>query len=256
MAYIERDGVKVYFEDHGDHGAGPGVLLSHGFSCSSTMWRDQVEVLKDRYRVMTWDMRGHGQSDYPDDPDAYSEAHTAADMAAILDACGVQRAVVGGLSLGGCASLGFHIAHPARTAGLMLFDTGPGFRKDEARAAWNDVAYKRAAGFESNGLDELGDGPAVRIAGHRDATGLAHAARGMLAQSNAAMMESLPTIAAPTLVLVGAEDVKFHAATDYMAKKIPGAQKVVIENAGHEANMDQPAAFNDAMCGFLDAMNL
>ena len=185
MAYIERDGVKVYFEDHG---TGPGVLLSHGFSCSSTMWRDQVEVLQDRYRVMTWDMRGHGQSDYPDDPEAYSEAHTAADMAAILDACGVQKAMVGGLSLGGCASLGFHIAHPGRTAGLMLFDTGPGFRKDEARAAWNDVAYKRAAAFEANGLAELGDGPAVQIAGHRDATGLAHAARGMLAQSNAAML--------------------------------------------------------------------
>ena len=92
MAYIERDGVKVYFEDHG---TGPGVLLSHGFSYSSTMWRDQVAVLKDRYRVMTWDMRGHGQSDYPDDPAAYSEDHTVADMAAILDACGVQKVVAG-----------------------------------------------------------------------------------------------------------------------------------------------------------------
>ena len=252
MAYIERDGVKVYFEDHG---TGPGVLLSHGFSYSSTMWRDQVAVLKDRYRVMTWDMRGHGQSDYPDNPAAYSEDHTVADMAAILDACGVQKVVAGGLSLGGRASLGFHIAHPERTAGLMLFDTGPGFRKDEARAAWNEVAFKRAARFEKVGLNELGDGPTIRIAGHRNASGLAHAARGMLAQSNAAMMDSLPTIVVPALVLVGADDVKFHAATDYMVKKIPGAQKVVLDEAGHEANMDQPAAFNAAMCGFLGDLN-
>ena len=62
MAYIVRDGVRVYFEDHG---SGPGVLLSHGFCWSSAMWRDQVEALSGNYRVMTWDIRGHGRSDYP-----------------------------------------------------------------------------------------------------------------------------------------------------------------------------------------------
>ncbi|MBL6951349.1 MAG: alpha/beta fold hydrolase [Alphaproteobacteria bacterium] len=253
MAYIERDGVRVYFEDHG---TGPGVLLSHGFSASSTMWREQIAALQDRYRVMTWDMRGHGQSDYPDDPAAYSEAHSVADMAAILDACGLQRAVIGGLSLGGCASLAFHLYHPDRTAGLMLFDTGPGFKKDAARDAWNETAHGRAASFEAEGLDALGDAPALRIAGHRDATGLAHAARGMLAQFDDKMIQSLPSITVPTLVLVGSEDVKFHAATDYMAGKIAAAQKVVIDGAGHEANMDQPAAFNQAMRGFLDGLAL
>ena len=253
MAYIERDGVKVYFEDHG---TGPGVLLSHGFSASSTMWRDQVAALEDRYRVLTWDMRGHGRSDYPDDPAAYSEAHSTADMAAILDACGLQKAVIGGLSLGGCASLAFHLRHPGRTAGLMLFDTGPGFKKDAARAAWNETAHARAASFEAEGLAALGDAPALRIAGHRDATGLAHAARGMLAQFDDAMIQSLPDIAVPTLVLVGSEDVRFHAATDYMAGKIAGAQKVVIDGAGHEANMDQPDAFNQAVRKFLDGLTL
>ncbi len=253
MAYIERDGVRVYFEDHG---TGPGVLLSHGFSASSTMWREQIAALEDRYRVMTWDMRGHGQSDYPDDPDAYSEAHSVADMAAILDACGLQEAVIGGLSLGGCASLAFHLHHPGRTAGLMLFDTSPGFKKDAARDAWNEIAHGRAAAFEAEGLAALGDAPALRIAAHRDASGLAHAARGMLAQFDDSMIQSLPTIAVPTLVLVGSEDVRFHAATDYMAGKIPGAQKVVIDDAGHEANMDQPAAFNQAMEAFLDGLAL
>ena len=253
MAYIERDGVRVYFEDHG---TGPGVLLSHGFSASSTMWREQIAALEDRYRVMTWDMWGHGQSDYPDDPDAYSEAHSVADMAAILDACGLQEAVIGGLSLGGCASLAFHLHHPGRTAGLMLFDTSPGFKKDAARDAWNETAHGRAAAFEAEGLAALGDAPALRIAAHRDASGLAHAARGMLAQFDDSMIQSLPTIAVPTLVLVGSEDVRFHAATDYMAGKIPGAQKVVIDDAGHEANMDQPAAFNQAMRAFLDGLTL
>jgi pimeloyl-ACP methyl ester carboxylesterase len=253
MAYIERDGVKVYFEDHG---MGPGVLLSHVFSASSTMWRAQVAALQDHYRVMTWDMRGHGQSDYPDDPAAYSENHSIADMAAILNACGLQQAVIGGLSLGGCASLAFHRHHPDRTVGLMLFDAGPGFKNDAARDAWNETAHGRAASFEAKGLDALGDSPALRIAGHRDATGLAHAARGMLAQFDDKMIQSLPSIAVPTLVLVGSEDVKFHAAADYMAGKIASAQKVVIDGAGHEANMDQPTAFNQAMGAFLDGLAL
>ncbi len=253
MAYIVRDGVKVYFEDHGD---GPAVLLSHGFSASSTMWRDQIATLRDRYRVMTWDMRGHGQSDYPDDPAAYSEDESVADMAAILDACGLRRAVIGGLSLGGCAALAFHLAHPGRTSALMLFDTGPGFKKDAARDAWNETAQAQAGRFETDGLAALSGSAAVTIAGHRDATGLAHAARGMLAQFDDRLIQSLPTIAVPTLVLVGSEDVKFHPATDYMAGKIPGARKVIIDDAGHSANIDQPAAFNDAMHGFLDGLAL
>jgi len=252
VAFIVRDGVKVYFEDHG---SGPGVLLSHSFSNASTAWRDQVEALQDRYRVMTWDMRGHGQSDYPDDPSDYSEANCVADMAAILDACGVQGAVIGGLSLGGCVSLAFNLAHPGRTDALMLFDTGPGFKNDQARAKWNETAQGRATRFDTEGLDGLGDSAGVRIAGHRDATGLAHAARGMLAQFDDSLIQSLPHIRVPTLVLVGDGDLPFLAATNYMAGKIPGAEKVVIENAGHVANLDQPAAFNSAVGSFLDGLS-
>ena len=249
MAFIVRDGVKVYYEDHG---SGPGVMLSHGYSLSSTMWRDQVAALADRYRVMTWDMRGHGQSDYPDDGAAYSEAHSVADMAAVLDACGLQSAAIGGLSLGGCVSLAFHLAHPDRTDALMLFDTGHSFKKDAARADWNETAHAHAARFDDEGLGGLKYRSDGRDPGHRDATGLAHAARGMLTQADDRAIQSLPNIAVPTLVLVGADDVRFHAATDYMAGKIPGAQKVVIEDADHVANFDQPEAFNAAVGDFLD----
>src|SRR3954462_9608853 len=98
------------------------------------MWGGQVAALAGRHQVIVWDMRGHGQSDSPDDPAAYSEAATVADMAAILDACGAERAVIGGLSLGGYMSLSFNLTHANRVPALMLFDTGPGFKKDEARA--------------------------------------------------------------------------------------------------------------------------
>ncbi len=251
MPFLERDGVRIFYEAAGE---GPPVLLSHGYSATSRMWRGQVEALAPRYRIITWDMRGHGQSDSPDDPALYSEAATVGDMAAILDALGIDTAVIGGLSLGGYMSLAFHLAHPGRVRALMLFDTGPGYRNPAGREAWNRTAEARAVAFETRGLDALGSGAEVRIAQHRSAKGLALAARGMLAQFDSRVIESLETIRVPTLVLVGEKDEPFLGATDYMAAKIPGAQKVVIPGAGHAANIDNPAAFNAAVEAFLAAL--
>lgn len=251
MPSIERDGVRIYYEAAGQ---GPPVLLSHGYSATSRMWRGQVEALKDRYRIITWDLRGHGQSDSPAEQARYSEAETVADMAAILDAEGIDRAVIGGLSLGGYMSLAFHLAHPARVRALMLFDTGPGYRNPAGREAWNRTAEARAVAFETRGLEALGSGAEVRIAQHRSAEGLARAARGMLAQFDSRVIESLESIRVPTLVLVGENDQPFLSATDYMAARIPGARKVVIPGAGHAANIDQPDAFNRAVEDFLASL--
>jgi pimeloyl-ACP methyl ester carboxylesterase len=92
----------------------------------------------------------------------------------------------------------------------------------------------------------------VTLAQHRSAQGLAHAARGMLAQTDGSVIEGLPEIEVPTLVLVGANDKQFLASADYMAAKIPGAERVTLENAGHAANIDQPDAFNGAVRAFLN----
>lgn len=243
MPYLDRNGVRIAYSVTGN---GPAILLSHGFSLTRRMWAAQAAHLQDRYTVITWDFRGHGDSDYPDDPDLYSEDHSVADMAALLDHLGVDKAIVGGLSLGGYTSLSFYAAHPERCAALLIIDCGPGYRKDDARDDWNARAEARAVKFEQEGLDGL------QAAGeHRNATGLAHAARGMLAQSDDRVMRVLPEIAVPSLVIVGANDAPFLAASDYMAKKIPGAVKSVIPNAGHVANLDQPAAFNAALDAFL-----
>jgi pimeloyl-ACP methyl ester carboxylesterase len=86
---------------------------------------------------------------------------------------------------------------------------------------------------------------------HRDASGLAGAARGMLTQRDDSVIASLETIAVPSIVLVGSNDTNFLAATDYMARKIHGAAKVVIDDAGHAANLHQPAALNRAVEAFL-----
>jgi pimeloyl-ACP methyl ester carboxylesterase len=117
MAFVASDdGLKIYYDQRG---SGPAVLLSHLFRASSAMWQNQMEALSDRYRVIAWDMRGHGRSVSPDDPAAYSLEHSVGDMLKVLRSCGVERAAVGGLSLGGLVSLGFYLAHPHRTVALM-----------------------------------------------------------------------------------------------------------------------------------------
>ncbi|MBV9332139.1 MAG: alpha/beta fold hydrolase [Alphaproteobacteria bacterium] len=249
MAFLTRDGVKLYYETHGE---GPVILLSHGYSATSQMWKGQVAALSARHRLVIWDMRGHGRSDYPEDPALYSEEATVADMAALLDEVGAKTAIVGGLSLGGYMSLAFNLAHPDRVAALLIIDTGPGYRRDEPREGWNRNAIRTAERFEREGLGQLSGASAERAtAAHRDASGLAKAARGMLTQRDARVIDSLSGIKVPSLVVVGANDTPFLAAADYMAAKIPGAAKVVIAGAGHASNIDQPAAFNRALGEFL-----
>jgi len=215
------------------------------------MWTPNLAALADARRVITWDVRGHGRSGSPADPTLYSEDASVADMAAVLDACGVERAAVGGLSLGGYLSLAFHLAHPARVAALLLFDTGPGFKQDRARERWNAYAGGRADALERDGLAALSAGVEVGPGPH-DPTGLALAARGILTQRDSRVLDSLPSIRVPTLIVVGEHDEPFLAATDYMAAKIPGAVKAIIRNAGHAANIDQPGAFNAVVREFLE----
>jgi pimeloyl-ACP methyl ester carboxylesterase len=254
MAQIDRDGVRLSYAVHGSDHPRTTILLSHGYGATSQMWEPNLEALGAHHRVITWDLRGHGRSDSPPRLDQYSEQLSVEDMAAILDAVGVDRAVIGGLSLGGYLSLAFALAHPERVAALMLFDTGPGYRRDEGREEWNRSAIARAEAFESSGLEALSSGAEVRRAVHRDPLGLARAARGILTQHDARVIESLPSIRVPTLVLVGEQDQAFRAAADYMADRISGATKVVLAGAGHASNLDQPEAFNQSVLSFLEGL--
>ena len=252
MPKINRDGVRIYYEVHG---SGPPLLLTHGYSSTSQMWEGQIEPLSKRHKLVLWDMRGHGRSDYPSDPAAYSEALTIADMAALLDEVGATRAVIGGLSLGGYMSLAFYRAHPERVSALLIIDTGPGFKKDDARETWNKRAHDTGDRFEREGLAVLKSASLERsTVSHRDASGLARAAHGMLTQRDARVIELLPHIKVPSLVVVSADDAPFLAASDYMATKIPGAKKVVIPAAGHAVNIDQPQAFIEAVLPFLGGL--
>jgi len=255
MAYTERDGTRIRYQITGMHNAGVPLMLSHGYAASSAMWDPNIAVLAAARPVITWDLRGHGRSGCPGDPGEYTHAACVADMAAVLDAAGISRAVIGGLSLGGYLSLAFCLSHPRRVAALLLCDTGPGFRSDVARRRWNDRALALADRLERNGLAALGDSPEVRAAEHHSARGLALAARGMLTQQDARVIEALPSITVPTLILAGADDRAYLAAADYLAAKITGAVRAVIPGAGHACNLDQPEPFNRQVLAFLEQLD-
>lgn len=233
------------------------MLLTHGYSATSQMWTSQVQALSKRHTLILWDMRGHGQSDSPTQDGAYSEALTTEDMAALLDHLGFDNAVVGGLSLGGYMSLAFYADCPNRVNALLIIDTGPGYKRDEARERWNKQAIEMADAIEKHGTKALAGGSPERAQSvHKNLQGLVRAGRTMLTQHSARVIESLTSIAVPTLVVAGALDAPFLAATDYMANKIPGATKMIIPEAGHAVNVDQPDAFNKTVEGFLETNGL
>jgi pimeloyl-ACP methyl ester carboxylesterase len=250
MSRVQLFGIEIDYEDSG---SGPPVLLSHGYSATRHMWDGQHRAFDD-YRIISWSMRGHGQTESPGDPTKYSADLTVGDMEALLRHLGIQRGVIGGLSLGGYVSLAFYLAHPEMVRALVICDSGPGYRNAEARQAWNQRADERAAELERRGLDALsGRSREMREAmgDHRSAQGLAHAARGMLAQEGSRVIDGLGSIRVPTLIIVGDQDQPFLAPSEYMAKKIRGARLEVIAGGGHASNLDQPEAFNRALRDFL-----
>ena len=254
MSEAQLNGVTIHYDDSGD---GPALIMTHGYASIGRMWEPQRMPLNDAgYRLVSWDMRGHGETDSPDDAKQYSEALTIADIAGLMDLLGIEKAVVGGLSLGGFMSLAFQLAHPDRVRALLLCDTGPGYRSDEARAKWNRMAEKSAANFEAKGLDAVGRSPEVQAAVkyHKSAAGLAHSARGMLAQVDSRVIDHLPDIDVPTLIIVGEHDEPYHGASQYMQSKIPGSRLETIPNAGHAANMDNAEAFNRVVLEFLASL--
>jgi pimeloyl-ACP methyl ester carboxylesterase len=249
MPVLDRPAGTISYQVSGS--GSPAVLLSHGFAATSAMFDANVPAIATDHEVITWDLRGHGRSDSPADPDCYSAAASLGDMAALLTSCGHDRAVLGGHSLGGYLSLDFALTFPDRVVGLVLIGTGPGFRNDAARDRWNHRAMGTAQRFADRGLDALGSSAELHASDHRDAGGLVLAAQHTLTQRDSHVLDGLPQIAVPTLVIVGSDDEPFLGAADYMTAKIPLARKVVIPGAGHAPNVDRPDLFDAALHGFL-----
>jgi pimeloyl-ACP methyl ester carboxylesterase len=231
------------------HGRGSAILLTHGFGATSRMWDEQIEEFTDRHELILWDLPGHGQSEPP--ADATTADSLIETMREVLDAAGVERAVLIGLGIGGALSLRFWHINPDRVRGLVLIGTMPGLRSAAARAIWNSQVGELATAVERDGLDALEGGAEVDPRVHASPCGLSRAARMLLPQNDDGALSWLAAIDVPVLILVGSEDTPNLTAADFMARTIPDARKVVIPRANHAANIHKPNAVNAAIRQFL-----
>jgi pimeloyl-ACP methyl ester carboxylesterase len=264
---MKRANIRGIEMAYDDEGAGPSVLLLHGYPFNRSLWREQAEFLSERYRVITPDLRGLGETGRADEAAATMD-EMARDVAALLEHLDVRRAVVGGLSMGGYVALAFYRRFPLRARALVLSDTRPQSDTDEARrnraeqaqTILNDGMEAIADGFLTKVLTPatLAGRPAVvarvrRMITSTDPHGAAAALHGMAARTD--HTDFLPLILAPALIVVGSED-KLTPPEDaeLMHREIRGSRLEIIEGAAHVSNIEQPAQFNRALADFLHTL--
>lgn len=214
----------------------PHFLLLHGLVDRLEIWDALAPALSERGQVIRVDQRGHGASDAP--PGPYRREDLAADVAALLDAHGVERAVLVGHSMGGIVAMTAALAHPQRVAGLVLIGTAS--RCNEKVAGW----YERIArAGESEGLAGLarsiyGEESGKEIVG--DAQGIAHVTRTLKSLHEDPLTEKLDAIGCPALLLVGANDPMGPKASEIIAKQLPDATLEVVPDCGHWVQVERP----------------
>lgn len=247
-----------------DIGQGDPLLFVHAFPLNRRMWAPQVEALSDRYRCLTVDLRGFGESDAPSGP--YSLDEMAADLVGVLDALHLDRVTLIGLSMGGYIAFAFWRRAAGRLRALVLADTRASADSEAVQAARETLAQQA----EAEGLAPVVAAQLPRLLSPaasadlrqwvsdmiEEATpqGVAGALRGMAARPDASAI--LPQITCPTLVIAGADDVVTPAAEmSAMTKQLPKATYQVLAGAGHLANLEAADAFNAALHTFLGTLS-
>jgi 3-oxoadipate enol-lactonase len=237
----------------------PAVVLSHSIGCDLSMWDELAAALRPRYRVLRFDRRGHGGSGVPAG-DASIEV-LGRDVLAVLDAAGVARAHFVGLSQGGMEGMWLAANSPTRVARLVLANTTAHLGVPEVIQAAIDAAFVHGMAGVGNGFLDRWLPPAFREAHPLTTASLRRIFSSLTPQGFAAcaavlqyadLRQSLPRIAAPTLVIVGgAEAPPMQAAAQTLVSGIPGARLAVIEGAGHLSCIDHPAEFLALVADFL-----
>jgi 3-oxoadipate enol-lactonase len=240
-------------------GGGQPLVLIHAFPLDGRMWASTARALADRCRVIVPDMRGFGGSDLAVG-DA-SIADMADDVAALLESLGIERATVGGLSMGGYVSLAFAARHRARLERLILADTRAAPDSDVARTGRADalalVAKDGVAALVERQLAALLSPTAseevreqVRSLGRQSPEGVLAGIRALRDRPD--RRAELSAIACPTLLIVGTEDkISSPAEMAEIASAIPGARLVEIAGAGHLSNLERPNEFSSAIDHFI-----
>ncbi|HSN39224.1 MAG TPA: 3-oxoadipate enol-lactonase [Burkholderiales bacterium] len=255
---IKTNGIEIHYEIAGE---GPWVTLSHSLACNLHMWDDQMAALTPKYKVLRFDTRGHGQSDAP--PGPYTLEQMADDVKGLLDALGIRQTHWVGLSMGGMIGETFALKYPGVFRSMVLADT-TSRRPPNAEQMWGErvkLAQEKGMGalvestlarwftepYRNTHQDVM-----ARIGSAIRNTPVAGFAGCCQAIAKIDLLDRLHEIKCPVLVMVGDQD---HGTPPEMARQIhqnlPGSELRIISSAAHISNIEQTAAFNQALLGFL-----
>ena len=259
----EVNGTRLYYEVAG---SGTTLVLMHGYAMDTRMWDCQFKDFAQRYRVIRYDLRGFGKSTVPREGQSYSNVE---DLRALLDFLSVGRAHLLGLSHGGRIAINLTVEYPEMVSSLIAVDCGLGGMSSDAALSrfWDVVNTKaREAGVEEAKKifvaypelptlqpamrDPETAQPLLQMISDYSGWHWLHDDPGQ--EPHPPAIERLESISAPTLCIVGEFDIpRYHAASDLLSQRIPGAKKFVIKGAGHMCNMENPEQFNELVLGFL-----
>lgn len=256
---IKANGIDVNYTMEGE---GPWLTMSHSLACNLHMWDEEAKRLSQRYKVLRYDTRGHGQSGAP--AGAYTLEMLADDLHSLLQALGIKSTHFVGLSMGGMIGQTFALKYPGMFTSLALCDTTSSYP-----AAAAGVWVERIKTVEAQGME-----PLVVPTLERWFTAPFRKARPDVVEKVAAMIRTTPgtgyigcchaipkinltarlnEIRCPSVVIVGKDDPGTPVAmAEDIHHALPGSKLVVIPSAAHLANLEQPDAFNRALSDFVD----
>lgn len=263
-----RDGYRLHYEDTG---SGVPIVLIHEFAGNHASWEPQLSAFARRHRVLACAARGYPPSDVPDDPDAYSQDHAITDVIDVMDAAGVDRAHVIGLSMGGFTALHLGLRHADRLRSVTIAGAGYGALPDD-REAFVHASLAAADQFLALGSAQYGpiyaQAPAripfqvkdplgwQRFADalcQHDARGAALTLRGVQARRPVldGLQDALRTMRVPALIIAGDEDDHALQPALFLKRLLPASGLLVLPKTGHTLNLEEPAAFNHAVLDFV-----
>ena len=260
--FIKLNDISVCYSDDGNDLAHT-IIFIHGFPFNKSMWHFQVAALQDNYRVITYDVRGHGKTDMGTE-DFTIDLFTK-DLIALIDELELKQVTLCGLSMGGYIALDTMEKHPERINALILSDTQCAAETPEAyekkMQAIENIKVNRLAQFADESIKNLFAPESYKTKQAEVANVLE-----MIMDTNTEALcktlealanrrstcEKLHDIKVPVLVLVGTEDrVTPPAASRLMNAKIDSSKMITIFHAGHVANMDNPEIYNEAFINFM-----
>ena len=262
------DGVELFYEEEGE---GETLVFVHEFAGDYRSWEPQIRFFSRRYRCVVYNARGYPPSDVPEDGTLYSQDRARLDILAVINHCGVDKAHVCGLSMGGFATLHFGLHHPDRALSLVVAGCGYGAEKDK-QEQFKEEAEASATFIEQSSSNEFAnhysEGPTrvqfmnkdprgwtefrTQLAEH-SAQGSVLTMRGVQAQRPSLfdLEPQMKELMVPTLVITGDEDEPCLVPGIFMKRLIRSSALVTLPNSGHTINLEEPDAFNSAVDQFL-----